>query len=307
MKKLLPLLFVVLALFGSINVNAQIIENFESSDSTLPAGWTRVNNASFPIGVDPDVNWTVRDSGSYAPGLASALTQSHNSLRSVGVSWWASIDTTGGPGGIADCWLITPRFTPTNNNWKVIFWASGGSTTYSDSMQVWLSLVDSLPNSFGDYLGTVAWPTGSTYGAWTQYSFDIPPGYAGITLWAGFRYYMDCAIDGFFVYLDDVSIGDPTSISQLGNNVPDKFSLGQNYPNPFNPTTKIKFDLAKNTNVSLVIYNSLGQQVKSLVNEFKSAGYYEAEFNASDLPSGTYFYRLTTDNFVETKKMLLVK
>jgi hypothetical protein len=307
MKKLLPLLVVIFAVLFSMSASAQIFEDFESSDSTLPVGWTKVNNAAFPISVDPDGNWTVRDSGQYAPGLATSLTQAHNSLRSVGVSWYAGVDTNTGTYGIADAWLITPRFVPTNDNWKITFWATGGSTSFADSMQVWLSLIDSLPNSFTDYIGTCAWPTGSTYGNWTQYTFNVPPGYVGINLWVGFRYYMDCAVDGYFVYLDDVEISDPTSVTQVGNNLPEKFALGQNYPNPFNPSTKIRFDIAKNSNVSLVIYNSLGQQVKSLVNEFKTAGYYEAEFAAGDLPSGTYFYRLTTDNFVETKKMLLVK
>ncbi|HCA42217.1 MAG TPA: peptidase S8, partial [Bacteroidetes bacterium] len=67
-----------------------------------------------------------------------------------------------------------------------------------------------------------------------------------------------------------------------------------------------RFDIAKATNVNLVVYNSLGQVVRELVNGMKSAGTYEAEFDASSLASGTYFYRLTTDDFTETKKMLLV-
>ncbi|MCB0725042.1 MAG: T9SS type A sorting domain-containing protein [Ignavibacteriae bacterium] len=306
MKKLLPLVVFILAIFSSINLKAQIMEDFESSDSTLPAGWSRINNAGFIISADPDVNWTVRDSGQYAPGLSSALTQSHNSLRSVGISWWASIDTVSGATTISDCYLVTPSFVP-QSNWKINFWATGGSTNYSDSLQIWLSVIDSTASSFTEYINTIAWPTGSTYGNWTEYTYDIPSFVYGLTTWVGFRYYQDCAVDGFFVYIDDVFIGDPTSISQIGNNVPDKFALYQNYPNPFNPTTTIKFDLAKSTNVSLIVYNTLGQEVARLFDGNQGPGSYEANLDASKLSSGTYFYRLTTDYYTETKKMLLVK
>jgi hypothetical protein len=306
MKKLLPVLVFIFAVFCSVNSSAQINENFESSDSTLPAGWTRINNAAFPIGVDPDVNWTVRDSGSYAPGLASALTVSHNSLRSVGISWWASIDTVTSATTIADCFLITPGFVA-STGWKVKFWATGGSPNFSDSLSVWASAIDSLAPSFTERIGGIFWPTGTVYGNWTEYEFDIPAFLHGINIWIGFRYHQDCAIDGFFVYLDDVFIGDPTSISQIGNGIPEKFALYQNYPNPFNPVTTIKFDLAKNTTVSLIVYNSLGQEVARLFDGTQGPGSYEANLDASKLSSGTYFYRLTTDQFTETKKMLLVK
>ena len=307
MKKLLPLFLFILAVSFSGNLQAQIHEDFETSDSTLPAGWSRFNEAGFPISADPDVNWVVRDSGSYAPGLASAFTQSHNSLRSVGISWWASLDTNSGGGApIADCWMITPQFTPTAA-WKIKFWASGGSTNYSDSMQVWISLIDSLPPSFSVYLTTIHWPIGSTYGNWTEYTLDIPSGLENIPMYVGFRYYMDCTVDGFFVYVDDVDIADPTSVNQISSNVPEKYSLSQNYPNPFNPTTNIKFDIAKNTNVKLIVFNNLGQEVATLVSENLTVGEYAYDFNASRLSSGIYFYTLRGENFVETKKMMLIK
>jgi hypothetical protein len=108
--------------------------------------------------------------------------------------------------------------------------------------------------------------------------------------------------------LDDVMIGSPNvGVNPNGINLPDKFALEQNYPNPFNPTTNIKFSLPQATNVQLVIYNSMGQEVKSLVNGYKNAGSYSVDFNASSLSSGVYFYKLITSEFVETKKMTLVK
>lgn len=88
--------------------------------------------------------------------------------------------------------------------------------------------------------------------------------------------------------------------------IPDKFTLFQNYPNPFNPTTTIQFQLPKESKVVFKIYNILGEEVAELLNDKKSAGVYEVVFNARGLPSGTYIYRIYAENFVETKKMILL-
>ncbi|MBN8572182.1 MAG: T9SS type A sorting domain-containing protein, partial [Ignavibacteria bacterium] len=98
-----------------------------------------------------------------------------------------------------------------------------------------------------------------------------------------------------------------TNVQSNLSTMPDKFSLEQNYPNPFNPTTKIRFELPKSSFISLKVYNSSGKEVDELINGKLSAGIFEETFNASKLSSGVYFYKLTTDEFVETKKMLLVK
>jgi len=100
---------------------------------------------------------------------------------------------------------------------------------------------------------------------------------------------------------------EPIGIQQISGNVPDKFSLGQNYPNPFNPVTKIKFEISKNDFVRLAVFNSIGKEVAVIVNENLSTGIYETEFSAEGLSSGIYYYKLTSDNFSETKKMLLIK
>jgi len=92
----------------------------------------------------------------------------------------------------------------------------------------------------------------------------------------------------------------------LGN-IPATFKLEQNYPNPFNPTTVIRFGLPEASQVSLKVYNILGQEVKNLVNRRLDAGYYNVNFTATGLASGLYIYRITTDSFVNTKKMLIVK
>ena len=85
------------------------------------------------------------------------------------------------------------------------------------------------------------------------------------------------------------------------------FNLEQNYPNPFNPTTTINYNVPENSFVSLKVYNSLGKEVATLTNEYKSSGYYQAKFGGSDLASGLYFYTLKAGTYSITKKMILVK
>ncbi|HEX2787139.1 MAG TPA: T9SS type A sorting domain-containing protein [Ignavibacteria bacterium] len=99
----------------------------------------------------------------------------------------------------------------------------------------------------------------------------------------------------------------PIGIKQISSNVPDRFNLMQNYPNPFNPMTKIKFDVSKTSFVTLNIYDNLGRFIKTIVSQNLSAGSYEADFNATGLASGVYFYQLRTENFIQTKMMMLVK
>lgn len=90
--------------------------------------------------------------------------------------------------------------------------------------------------------------------------------------------------------------------------IPDKFNLLQNYPNPFNPKTVIRFDLPEDSKVSLKIYNSLGELVQTIIdNQVLIAGSYEKYFDASQLPSGVYLYRLSSDKFTSTRKMILMK
>ncbi len=98
-----------------------------------------------------------------------------------------------------------------------------------------------------------------------------------------------------------------SNITQTSTIVPDKFALNQNYPNPFNPSTSIKFDIAKEGFVKLAVYNMIGQKVADLVNGNLTAGRYEVNWNALKVNSGVYFYRLETSDFIDTKKMLLVK
>ena len=89
--------------------------------------------------------------------------------------------------------------------------------------------------------------------------------------------------------------------------IPDGFKLSQNYPNPFNPTTTINYTIPKASNVRIEVFNILGQSVQLLENSFKTAGSYSTTFDAKSLASGIYLYRLTAGNFIEIKKMIVLK
>jgi len=88
---------------------------------------------------------------------------------------------------------------------------------------------------------------------------------------------------------------------------PKEYSLLQNYPNPFNPSTTIEFSIPESGNVKLVVYNSLGEEVSTLINNYEAAGSYKINFDAAGLPSGLYFYKLSAGNFSEVKKMIFLK
>jgi uncharacterized protein (TIGR02145 family) len=100
---------------------------------------------------------------------------------------------------------------------------------------------------------------------------------------------------------------DVTSVSLFGNDIPTKFVLHQNFPNPFNPSTTIKFSIPERANINLEIYNTLGKKIVRLIDQVQEPGHHEITFDASHLPSGVYIYRLQAGEFVESKKLILLK
>jgi hypothetical protein len=110
-------------------------------------------------------------------------------------------------------------------------------------------------------------------------------------------------VENYLAEKYDIVLG----IEDQSNGIPSQFILAQNYPNPFNPYTTIRFQVPNSSFVNLKVYDILGNEVATLVNEEKSTGSYEVEFDASGLSSGIYFYKLQAGSFVETKKMILMK
>jgi len=113
--------------------------------------------------------------------------------------------------------------------------------------------------------------------------------------------------DGYDIYCNLQDISEITAVGETEISVPSEYSLLQNYPNPFNPVTNIRFNVAEPGQVTLKVYDILGRETAALVNEYKSAGTYNVEFNASALASGIYIYRIIVNGYTEVKKMIVLK
>ncbi len=99
----------------------------------------------------------------------------------------------------------------------------------------------------------------------------------------------------------------PSVTSVLRQEVPICYSLSQNYPNPFNPSTKIRYSIADPGFVELKVFNAIGEEMVTLLNEYKNAGNYELDFDADELQSGIYFYRIASGNFISVKEFAVLK
>lgn len=115
------------------------------------------------------------------------------------------------------------------------------------------------------------------------------------------------AREGDVLGIDDVQLAKTNGEPSTAQNGPTEFDLAQNYPNPFNPSTTIRYGLPGPSMVTLTVYNALGQQVAVLQDGMQEPGYHEMKFDGTGLASGFYLYRLTAGDFVQTRKMLLVR
>jgi len=115
--------------------------------------------------------------------------------------------------------------------------------------------------------------------------------------------------DGFLSVKDTTTLTGSAlvSVKDKGNGIPNEYELGQNYPNPFNPTTTITYGIPEDSFVSIKVFSVLGQEVETLVETYKPAGYYRVEFDAKNLQSGIYFYQINANNYTAIKKMIVVK
>lgn len=229
-----------------------------------------------------------------------------NLIRSTnrGSSWSSPIRINDDPGTSAWQWFGTMSVAP-NGRIDVIWLDTRddpgtylSSLYYSfseDNGETW-SQNERLSTAFDPHVG---WPQQNKMGDY----FDMISDNEGVSLaWAGT---FNGEEDVYYSRINQT----PVSVSngQKGNQLPENFSLSQNYPNPFNPSTTIKYQLPQAEFVSLKVFDVLGDEIATLVKEEKSSGSYDVEFKAENLPSGTYFYKLQAGNFVETKKMVLIK
>lgn len=290
MKKFIILTFLVLS---TISINSQVTKLFESFETSVPpAGWRAINVTGANV-------WN---------RVTAPLTATFGTNNAKHGNACAFIDYQAPTG---EDWLITSKINGIVAGDSVVFWLikqfSDGPYPY-DSLLVRVSTTDSNQASFTQYAGKVCVhciPVGATEIIWRRYSFPL-------TAWAGqniFLSFVHKDSDGHGMVLDSVAVfGNPaTGISHDPNVIPTKFELYQNYPNPFNPITKIKFDVPKSGFTTLKVYDATGSEVSTLVSDELATGKYTVDFDASNLSSGIYYYRLESNGQIKTNKMSLVK
>ena len=189
-------------------------------------------------------------------------------------------------GNIAILWLDT-RNTANNTIFEsYLARSSDGGLTFTNELLSSQPSPTSVPGSnvrFGDYICIDYWKN------------KIVP------VWTDER------AGGYEMEIYTAAINTIVGVEPIAKEVPAEYKLFQNYPNPFNPSTNIRYQVSNNGFVTLKIYDVLGKEISTLVNEKHVAGTYEVAFNATQYPSGVYFYKLTTDRYTDTKKMILLK
>ena len=205
-----------------------------------------------------------------------------------------------GPGSSSDGWTslgIVPVVQgPTANGISLVFTLPTISVLAFDTVGVALKFIGAGPR----YVGQGSQPY-SVY-ADTNLTLITGDGRSAPFTPTG-SWFASRALTGEIRYV----ISPVTGIGNIGKDVPTSFKLSQNYPNPFNPVTNIQFSIPENSFATLMVYDYLGREIQTLFSGLKTAGTYEISFNGSTLSSGVYYYKLTTDKFTETKKMILAK
>ncbi len=279
-----------------------LFESFESP-TFPPAGWIKLNP-------DGGTGWERLTAGTTPiPGWnGGVITTPPGGQTAVAFCTW----NTGGAVS-NDQWLVTPQITNVGAGDSLSFWVQCPGYTngsYSDSLLIMVSTTTPTLGAFTRVAGFY-WPAASSDTNWSRKAFRLT-NFAGVTpgsnIYIAFREKVaDNFNDGAAILLDLVQVSVLTSIQQTSTQTPDAYKLSQNYPNPFNPSTKISFDILEKGFVSLKVFDMLGREVANLVNKDLSAGSYTYDFDASKLNSGIYFYQIRTNDFVETKRMTLIK
>ncbi len=257
---------------------------------TSPAAWTITSTGT--------IYWTRQTPSGFGVGTGSARYDMWNGPAGTNQSLntYTSLTIPGSPGGIIVdmAYQPYPATQPYAQDSLVILASTNGGTTYTSVARLGpLQLQTTVAGATTEY-------TTPANSEWKKRFYVLPAGTNKVSFLGESQF-------GNHLYLDSICSGDLTAITHNGNILPGTYSLSQNYPNPFNPTTVITYGLPKSGNVKMVVYDILGREVRTLVNEFKKAGAYNINFDASSLSSGVYFYKIVSGDFSETKKMLLVK
>ncbi len=258
------------------------------------------NNASFP-----PAGWTTSGSDTY---WSREIVSGYG--NGTGCAGWDNYDAPYGTTGS----LVTLTFNPTVSSdslhfalaycqWSsfpddslIILSSTNAGTSYSTLVRLGEAQMNTAP-------GTCTHPFTPVASDWSRRAYVLPVGTNKIQF---------TAVSGFgdHLYLDSIGLNPCWNYIGFANRnpeIPKVFSLSQNYPNPFNPETKIAFSIPKTSFVKLVVYDLLGAEVAILINETIQPGYHNITFNGQNLASGVYFYRIKAGDFVQSKKMLMIK
>ena len=226
-----------------------------------------------------------------AGGQANPTDNSVTVQNVSAFSYWAFGDRTGAPMLLAPT-LVFPQDGSTGiSTSPILAWNSvNGATSY----RLQVSLSSSFSTTTVDQSGTTSTSytasgllTNSTY-YWRVNASNAEGTSPFSPVWS-------------------FTTSGPTSVQRIGNEVPTGYELSQNFPNPFNPRTTIEFSLPNDSEVRLTIFNAIGAEVQTLVRDKFVAGRYSVEWDAGNVPSGIYFYRLAAGSFVQTKKLVLLR
>ncbi len=270
-----------IAMAAPVPATPPLCEQFTAT-TFPPTGWTNSN-----------ATYCYRSTASgFGLGTGSAVYDYWNGAAGTLIDLTTlTFQSTGAADSIAcDMAYNTAVFTGDSLD---ILASTNGGTTFSYVVRLGGPTL-STTTSGGD-------PFTPTASQWAKRKYVLPAGTNKLRFHGYSNFGDNCYIDSTCI------VAGPSGISHNLDFVPKTYSLSQNYPNPFNPSTQIQFGLPKSGNVKLIVYDILGREVKTLVNEYRTAGTYQIAFDASSLASGVYFYKIEANDFVQTKKMLLVK
>ena len=271
-----------------------------------PNEWTTYSH----IPCDPDEDAYIRDNYAYSGTNSAAIVNNTDLIKPFGTltsGKWDILFRIYIPSGKEASYFCKSDFRPTvDNNAMAVWFKHDGtarlnvtpttSTSFNYTQDEWLlvkTTVD-LDNDKAEF-----WCEGDSISSW-RWTIEGDPLQLVCVNFYGLNFLYE-------MYVDNFVFGSHPITSVENEEIPTEYALDQNYPNPFNPSTTIKYALRERSLVELKIYDAIGREVIVMVNEEQSAGSYEFEFNATSLPSGTYFYKLQAGEFIETKKMVLMK
>jgi hypothetical protein len=299
MKKII---IILIALFIFIDLYSQqiVIKLNEGFEHTVfpPSGWRRINLAG--------ANQWQRLTAPLPPVIMQSPVQGNAVVR---------IDYEYSEG---EDWLITKKINSIEEDDSLIFFLikqSDQGPFPPDSLIIKVSTTDSLQSSFTNTLINIniaGIPTGNQI--WHKYNLSLSQ-FAGQNIFIAFQHK---DINGHGCALDSIVVYNPNSIGirKISNTVPDRPELYQNYPNPFNPSTNIKFQIPRHSGsptnnlpqqVTIKVFDVLGKEIITLINEKLDAGLYQVSFTGYRLPSGVYFYKLDTGEYSVVKSMVMLK